>query len=104
MLTCPFCNETDFDELGLEIHLANYCMGDQSPKSNSLAFNKGELKMNVENVRIILERTFGFCVLESDAQIVLDEINKIVFKDAPETLTDMPRPWSEGDMQKDITQ
>lgn len=40
MLTCPFCNENDFDELGLEIHLANYCMGDQSPKSNSLAYRE----------------------------------------------------------------
>lgn len=37
MLTCSFCNENDFDELGLEIHLANYCMGNQSPKLNSLA-------------------------------------------------------------------
>ena len=40
MLTCPFCNENDFDELGLEIHLANYCMGDQSPKLNSLAYRE----------------------------------------------------------------
>lgn len=40
MLTCQFCKEGDFDELGLEIHLANYCMGDQTPKLNSLAYRK----------------------------------------------------------------
>lgn len=40
MLICPFCNENDFDELGLELHLANWCMGDQSPKLNSLAYRE----------------------------------------------------------------
>ena len=22
---CPFCNEKDFDKIGLKIHLENYC-------------------------------------------------------------------------------
>jgi len=38
MSFCPFCGEEIFDELGLEIHLANFCMSDQTPESNSLAF------------------------------------------------------------------
>lgn len=29
--TCEHCKEYGFDELGLEVHLENYCMGDQSP-------------------------------------------------------------------------
>src|SRR6266487_3391119 len=32
--------------------------------------------MNVENVRVILERTFQMSVTESDAQIVLDRLNE----------------------------
>jgi flagellar biosynthesis/type III secretory pathway protein FliH len=24
-ITCPFCNDTDFDEIGLKHHLTNYC-------------------------------------------------------------------------------
>lgn len=38
LLTCEFCEENDFDEIGLEIHLTNHCMGDQSPKLNSIAY------------------------------------------------------------------
>jgi hypothetical protein len=53
MITCPFCNETDFDELGLEIHLACYCMGDQSPKINSLAYRQEqEESRNIELVQV----------------------------------------------------
>jgi len=38
MLRCLYCDEDDFDELGLEIHLACYCLGDQSPKLNSVLY------------------------------------------------------------------
>lgn len=38
----------------------------------------------VEQVRIILERTFGFPVLESDAQIVLDRLTELDRKEAVE--------------------
>ena len=38
----------------------------------------------VEQVRIILERTFGFPVLESDAQIVLDRLIELARKEAVE--------------------
>lgn len=40
----------------------------------------------VEQVRVILERTFGFPVLESDAQIVLDRLNELARKEAAEPL------------------
>lgn len=33
--------------------------------------------MNVEDIRVILERTFQMPVAESDAQIVLDRINEL---------------------------
>lgn len=38
----------------------------------------------VEQVRIILERTFGFPVLESDAQIVFDRLVDLARKEAVE--------------------
>ena len=38
----------------------------------------------VEQVRIILERTFGFPVAESDAQIVLDRLTELARKEAVE--------------------
>jgi len=38
MLKCPYCEEDGFDDQGLEIHLSCYCMGDQSPLSNSYAY------------------------------------------------------------------
>jgi hypothetical protein len=36
----------------------------------------------VEDVRLILERTFGMPVAESDAQIVLDRLNEIKSREA----------------------
>lgn len=38
----------------------------------------------VEQVRIILERTFGFPVAESDAQIVFDRLVELARKEAVE--------------------
>lgn len=38
----------------------------------------------VEQVRVILERTFGFPVAESDAQIVLDRLTELASKEAVE--------------------
>lgn len=32
---CPFCGEDDFDELGLEIHIANFC---KDAQSNSIVY------------------------------------------------------------------
>lgn len=40
--------------------------------------------MNVENVRVILERTFEMPVAESDAQIVLDRLVELQAKEAAE--------------------
>ena len=40
----------------------------------------------VEQVRIILERTFGFPVLESDAQIVFDRLVDLARKEAVELI------------------
>lgn len=25
LISCPFCNESDFDEIGLKFHILNYC-------------------------------------------------------------------------------
>ena len=38
----------------------------------------------VEQIRVILERTFGMPVAESDAQIVLDRLNELASKEAVE--------------------
>lgn len=34
MLTCPFCNEPDFDAPGLKYHLSNHCEKFQQTKSS----------------------------------------------------------------------
>lgn len=39
----------------------------------------------VEDVRVILERTFGMPVAESDAQIVLDRLNELASKESRPT-------------------
>jgi len=41
--------------------------------------------MNVEAVRVILERTFQMPVAESDAKIVLDRLNEILFDESRPT-------------------
>lgn len=40
----------------------------------------------VEDVRVILERTFGMPVAESDAQIVLDRFNEIASEEAAQSV------------------
>lgn len=42
-MKCNYCGEEDdFDEMGMEIHLASYCMADQSPLLNSVAYRNAE--------------------------------------------------------------
>lgn len=48
-------------------------------------------EMNVETVRTILERTFGVPIAESDAQIVLDNLNAIRAKEQAEQSAELLR-------------
>ena len=53
-----------------------------------------------ERVDILRDRENQILMSNASAWASSKTLKKLLEKDAPETLTDIPRPWSEGDMQK----
>ncbi len=52
-----------------------------------------------DSVDILRDRENQVLMSNASAWASSQTLKKLI-KDAPETLTDTPRPWSEGDMQK----
>jgi hypothetical protein len=53
-----------------------------------------------DSVDILRDKENQVLMSNASAWASSQTLKKLMEKDAPETLTDAPRPWSEGDMQK----
>ena len=66
MIKCPFCEEDDFDKIGLKYHLENHCLEyKNTPNANNLCYQCGYRKPDErEYINICLLGESQDCVRE----------------------------------------
>jgi len=66
-MRCPFCNEDDFDKMGLKYHLENYCLEYKNmPDVNNLCYQCEYRKPDEQEY-------INICLLDESKGCVRDE-------------------------------